>query len=222
MRKALVVAVVAGLVGVAGSVRDASAGATVDLVFIGQNGAAISPTDTVTAAAGDTLTIAVLLRNDQALTTAIFSLNYDLDGDDELDVVSAFAWQGFPFFVPPPLLPPTPTFIGPFGGSSILTPPIRPLPPAGGAFAGGYQVGTVVWKVNAGVNDDGADIIPGLFNPGVPGPFFADAAFNEIGGFVLFRSATVNIPEPGTASLLGLGLVALLLAGRRSRASRRR
>ena len=40
------------------------------------------------------------------------------------------------------------------------------------------------------------------------------------GGQLSFGTATVNvIPEPGTVSLLGLGLVGLVLAGRRSRRS---
>jgi hypothetical protein len=227
MRRALAAAVVAVLAGMAGPARDAGAGASVDLLFIGRNGVPIATSNTLDAAAGDVLTMAVLLRNDQPLAVALFSLLYDLDGNDELDVVSAFAWQGFgspvpgPFFQPSALLPPTATFVGPFGGSTALS-PIRPLPVAGGAFAGGYQVGTVTWKVNAGVDTDGADILSSLEDLGI-GPFgFGDAGFNLIDGFVRFNAATVNVPEPGTASLLGLGLVGLFLTGRRRSASRRR
>jgi hypothetical protein len=199
---------------------DSRAGATVDRLVVGRNGAAIAATNAVDVSPGDTLTMALLLRNDQPLSAGIFSLGYDLGGDDELDVIAAIGWAGFPFFGPvpcpefcipsPPNLPPigvTPTFVGSFGGAGSL-------PPAGGAFAGGYQVGTVVWQVNPGVQSDGVDILSGLFNPGVDG--FVGIAFDPIDHLVLFRTATVNlVPEPGTASLVGLGLVCLVALRRR-------
>jgi hypothetical protein len=196
---------------------DARAGATVDLLFVGRNGGPVAPTDTVVALPGDTLRMALRVRNDQSFSMTFFSLSYDLDEGDELDVVSAVEWAGLPFFGPPCSLcfPPasTSTFVGPFRGQMRSTGGL-PLPVAGGAFAGGYQVGTVVWNVNAGVNDHGADIISGL-------PFgteygFFDAAFNNVTHSVLFRSATVNfVPEPGTVLLLGLGLLAVALRQRR-------
>jgi len=223
MRRLFVLGMVVGLIGMGGFVRDARAGATVDLLFVGQNGTAIAATNTVTAAIGDTLTMAIMMRNDQTLTVAVYSTRYDLDGDNELDVLSQFQWGGLPinkqasdFFAPVgPFSPTTATFVGSFQGSTTNFALPRVLPAAGGAFAGGYQMGTVTWKVNAGVNNDGADIISGILNKGVDA--FGDGGFNSLTA-VLFRSATVNfIPEPGTASLLGLGLVGLVLMGRRSR-----
>jgi hypothetical protein len=223
MRKLLGLAMVAGLIAMGGYVRDARAGVTIDLMFVGHNGFPIVATDTVAAAPNDTLTMAVLMRNDQTLTIAVYSLNYDLDGDNELDVVSVFGWGGVPlnktatdFFAPLIMSPTTATFVGSFSGSTTnFGPPPRLLPASAGAFAGGYQMGTVTWKVNAGVNNDGTDILSGLLNPGVDGIF--DNAFQPINA-LQFNAATVNfIPEPGTASLLGLGLVGLVLLGRRSR-----
>jgi hypothetical protein len=224
MRKLFVFTMVAGLVAMGGFVRDARAGATIDLLFVGVNGGAIAPSDTVTVSAGDQLTMAAVMTNDQTLTIAVFSMNYDLDGDNELDVVAQFQWGGVPiakagtdFFSPiGAFSPTTATFVGSFQGATTNFGGPRLLPVAGGAFAGGYQMGTVIWKVGAGVNNDGVDIISGLVNFGVD--FFADAQFNDINNELLFHGATVNfVPEPGTASLLGLGLVGLLLVGRRSR-----
>lgn len=198
----------------------ARAGATVDLLFVGLNGAPIAATNTITAPVGDTLTMAIRMRNDEPLSLSIFSLNYDLDGDDELDVVAAFQWlgvsigkSGTAFYGPvAPLQPSTATFVGSFQGVSSNFAAPRLLPPVGGVFAGGYQMGTIVWKVNAGVNNDGADIISGILDVGVDG--FFDAAFNTIDTSVLFNAATVNIPEPGTAALVSLGLLGFALATR--------
>jgi hypothetical protein len=165
--------------------------------------------------------MAVVLRNDERLTAAFFSLDYDLDGDDELDVVSAFQWSGlaiaprgpyFHYLAPvESLAPTTASFVGEFGGLVPPSPWRRTLRPASGAFAGGYQMGTVVWRVNAGVESDGADITSG-------GAFYS-AAGNYIADQLLFHPASVNasvsaVPEPGTAALLALGLVGVALASR--------
>ena len=86
------------------------------------------------------------------------------------------------------------------------------------ANAAGYQVGTVVWHVNAGANTDGVDILSGLFAGAANG--FGGAGYNDIDpNTLVFNGASVNVvPEPGTAALLGFGLVGLILAGRRNRA----
>jgi hypothetical protein len=55
-----------------------------------------------------------------------------------------------------------------------------------------YQMGTVVWKVKVGANNDGADILSGLFNKGVDGWY--DSAFDPITA-LQFNSATVNLGD---------------------------
>src|SRR5262245_23481465 len=97
---------------------------SVSLLFEAVDGAPIAPTDTVTVAPGQILDMAVFLTTDAPITAAVFSLNYDLDADNELDVISALQWDGVQippgttnFFQPlVPLDPVTPTFIGSFQG----------------------------------------------------------------------------------------------------------
>lgn len=227
LRPTLVLALLLALL----AVREARAGATIDLLFVGIDGSPIAPTNAIDGGyyvPGTHLTMAAFMRNDVPLTIAVFSLNYDLGGDDELDVVSVFQWGGLPinktatdFFAPiGAFSPTTATFVGSFQGATTNFGGPRLLPPAAGAFAGGYQMGTVIWEMQFGIQNDGADVISGILNFGVD--FFADSAFNGINDQVLFRGATINygVPEPATAALFGLGICGLVLLRRRSRGGR--
>jgi hypothetical protein len=82
-----------------------------------------------------------------------------------------------------------------------------------------YRVGQAFFTVNAAATD-GADIFAGIFAPGDKF-IFGDGLGTIIpASELVLGTATVNVvPEPGTVSLLGLGLVGLILAGRRSRRS---
>jgi hypothetical protein len=82
-----------------------------------------------------------------------------------------------------------------------------------------YRVGQAFFVVNAGANDGTGNIFSGIFAPG--DKFIIGDGSGTIlpASDLVLGTATVVIPEPGTVSLLGLGLVGLILAGRRSRRS---
>jgi len=203
---------------------DSRAGATVDLLFVSYNGASITPTNWFRSASvrpGDTLVMDIVLRTQSPLAFHSFSLEYDLSPSESAHPLTPGHkgnWLGVALdetnpnltYAPrAPFSPTTPHFVGSWqstnGGSTTLF-----LPPSPG---GGYTVGTIVWTLSSFPFDVNY-IFSGLFNPGVDG--IADNNFNLIDSYVLFHSAAVGpIPEPGTAALLGLGLVGLAAAGRR-------
>jgi hypothetical protein len=78
-----------------------------------------------------------------------------------------------------------------------------------------YRVGQVFFTVNPGALTDGPDVFSGAFSV-----FDGTENANGVPTTMNFLDASVNgtvIPEPGTVSLLGLGLFGLVMAGRRSR-----
>jgi len=182
---------------------------------------------TVHRQAGDLLTMALVMSNDEPLSAYSFSLEFDRS-DVELEVVSAVQWLGIavgargadyrPIVDPCTAYracqnssPGSPGYWGIFNAVRDLGQGFVPpaLPP------GSYQVGTVTWRTRA-AKADGEDVFAGLFLAGVDG--VTDGDFELIDAETLFRSASVILnPEPGTALLLGTGLCALAAARRARR-----
>jgi hypothetical protein len=91
------------------------------------------------------------------------------------------------------------------------------VPPPNGppsVAPGTYKIGTIVW--------DTSGTTPGVETVSIVGVIVGaviNGVITDVSSSVVTGSHAINIiPEPGTASLLGLGLVGLILAGRRSRA----
>jgi hypothetical protein len=213
----------------------------------GSGGCAGVGTSTLTVdwGGGQTLRLDIFLTHDEVLGLGahVFSLNFDTDLGNELNLtggMSPLEWAGTDTHPGPAT-----ELYGPFtaglGGTRESTGLVAgrlnsfdsatlytPLPRTGLAYTVGtftataparYRVGQVFFTVNAGfVISDGADIFAGAFNAGF------DVSVNGLYQPVTmnFGTASLNaklIPEPGTVSLLGMGLIGLVLVRRRSRRS---
>jgi hypothetical protein len=185
----------------------------------------------------------------QGIAAEAFSLNFDTNGENEFNLnagtMVAIDWTGSDIHpgaasdVYGPIAsgvtshesaPGAPgatgrvnSFDSGFGTSLFL--PLTGATYSVGTFTGTaparYRLGQAFFTVNSAVTD-GADFFAGLF---AAADEFVDGLNTTLGpsappGTFVFGTATVNvIPEPGTVSLLGLGLVGLVLAGRGRRRS---
>jgi len=202
---------------------------------------------TVNPGGGQTLRLDIFLSTNQlgGIGAHGFSLNFDTDLLNELNAgaMGAVEWGGFD--VDPRMgfvelygpissgnIPATPesTTGGVSGRFNLIESGALgslALPENGLVYTIGtvtttaparYRIAQVFFSANGAISD-GADVFSGVFSQ-PPDGFIDSTYLGDITGTVLFSTASLNVvPEPGTVSLLGLGLVGLVLAGRRSRRS---
>jgi hypothetical protein len=205
----------------------ANAGVTVDVHFADQTsptGLTVLPGDT--AAPGCTFTgyygrtvatgrcMDVLLKTTDPLIAVASYVSYE--SDNGLAVSSFKEWQGVgvSFTAMGALLKSCSPADGvtdngsQIGNLGCLVAPPPNGPPS--VAPGTYRLGTIVWDTS-GVTGSEAISITGVIVGAVINGVITDVSASVVKG-----SHGINIiPEPGTASLLGLGLVGLILAGRR-------
>jgi hypothetical protein len=227
LRKRFSLGVVAAMLCLVGIAREAGATVTFDLIWTATSGAGPGVgTSTITAAVGDTLTLSLRMTTDVAeLCFHGVSINFDTDLGNELNLLGFSDWSGTTYGTATMQMVYAPIGNGPTAvestnavagrintyESGFLTGGLIPLP------VGTYTIGTAGFQVNT-VSADGPDLWVGLFNGGDGVVAFNGSDFVPVTDLV-FNPATLNVPEPGTASLLGLCLVGLGLAVRHSRRS---
>jgi hypothetical protein len=250
MRTLTSIALAASLALVLGVAGQASALSSVDLVFLGgatgdapcTNGTDATPGpgpgagtgDCVHTNSSDTIRFAIVVSIDSlGLSTYSFDLRWDLDGQDELDLVSVTRRNTIVFPTPNPTPPPDTLALADytvFGQLDVAdsTPGVSGRADAWAAYSASptgpyiantsFRVGTIAFHVNGNVNNDpGADIVLGFFQ--TDGPVFQESTFFNFITPNFGTFAVDSMPEPGTSLLMGMGVLGLILAGRASRKS---
>ncbi len=227
MRKVFSVALMAAAICLVGIAKDASAAVSFSIVWVGNTGGGPLGGSSTTAVAGNILTMEIRMTNTETLGGHGVSLNYDTNLSNELNFVGGAEWSGTTYGAgtmvsnyssivvglgPPPPVESTAVLAGrvnTYESGVITGPTFLPL--------GTYVIGTARFVANGA----GVSLLElGLFNIGVDEVLNSNYLAFGTTPAATYGSGQVNvIPEPGTASLLGLGLVGLILAGRRSRRS---
>jgi hypothetical protein len=201
-----------------------------------------SNTIAVNPGGGQTLRLDIYMTHDltQGMIGHMFSLNFDTDLGNELNLgpMAPVEWAGtdgnpgpltdvygpFNAGLPGGTVESTGAIAGRINSYESATATTR-LPRNGATYSVGtftgtaparYRIGQAYFTTNGAVTD-GVDVFSGQFNALLD--HFQDG--NDVPipqGSVAYGNASLNlVPEPGTVSLLGLGLIALV-AARRSRA----
>jgi hypothetical protein len=237
----------AAVLGLVGMTKDAGAAVTISLIWgAAAGGSAGLGTNVIpdgAIAPGQTLRLDIFMSHDltQGIKAHAFSINFDLSPQNELNLgpMAQVEWAGTDVDPSAAVSNYLPVTVGVAGTTESPNPSsgrinsyeagalIGVLPANGAAYSvgtftatapGSYRIGQAFFTSN-GALDDGADVFSGYFN----GLFDSiNDGFNvpQVASSISFGSATLNpVPEPGTVSLLGLGLIGLVLAGRRSRRS---
>lgn len=210
----MALALVLGL-GLAGIPGDANALPSAQYTWIATSGTGSVGSNVISANIGDTLTLqidvlAFATAGDEANSWSL-SPTWDQDGNDVLDYMSHLAnadpasW--FDFSVPfvSESTPGTEGFLASFTEPANFNFPVVP------AQTTTFNAGTVTFTV---VNNGVSTINWCGACGAVAQSFVANASF--VNNFLRDAvTATVNAPEPGTTAMLGLGLLGLVLGGRR-------
>ena len=196
--RAFIVGLISGLVALAGFAGSASASATIDLIW------ATSGTDTtsnVVTSSNITLNVILTAGANGSLGAAVSADYAALVGD--FTVISFQSFQVAPLPVP----------FGPISDSGTQINNIQAGSFGPGLAAGqSYLLGTITFHNNTGN--------PGVFQIDAGAFVVTDAVLDGFGVDVTatttFNSGFAAVPEPGTLSLLGMGLGGLCVVGRRS------
>jgi PEP-CTERM motif len=249
MRKVFSVALMAAMVCLVGMTKDASATVTITLEWGACGGGTGGCTAlggnsiTVNPGGGQTLRLDVYMSHDLAQGFAIHSLSLNFDTDLNLGPMASVEWGGTDVNPNPAVsdaYSPLSTGVtvaespGPGGPGRINSYEsgalVGVLPANSLAYSVGthtataparYRIGQAFFTADGSVSFDGFDIFSGAFNlPGIIDTIFDGNGTEVPQGTIIYGNAAINaIPEPGTVSLLGLGLIGLVLAGRRARRS---
>lgn len=193
--------------------------ADVSLVWTSTTGTGIPGSSAIDAQAGDLLTAELhVTPGPEGLSAIGLSLQFDADGGDELDLVSASEL----------CTPGSCAGLQPLTTLALATVDSEPGSPgivesyeaaslSNGPVAGTLTLGSVVVKVTSNVATDGDDVAF-VLRPGVDGLLDNANATTD----ATFGSAAVNVPEPTLLMMIGVGAPMLgWLAGRRERARER-